>query len=300
MNKEIVIPEGYEARIKGNKVIFELKESEDEKIRKELVHFIQKEKEYMESKVELENSPKLRFLMDALDYLEKKRESTWTEEDDTFERNILPRILNPSGWTLEQNNADKHYLEEFVDRQKNKSLKNQIGQKLALIQWTGKNLKEVIAFTGKSPRFDEWFKSWEDFENYVHSHGDILKLFCEDGSHYEVPVGAWIVKTPDGFSVPSLFNFVQKSPEWSEEDEEMLRIIINRVEKFNEWATERGYPLDDPTLKQKPTDWLKALNPHWKPSEEQMEWLESAVRLSTDKPSIHGIIVSLYEQLKKL
>ena len=37
-----------------------------------------------------------------------------------------------------------------------------------------------------------------------------------------------------------------------------------------------------------------------KPSKEQMEWLESAVKLSTDKPHIHGIIISLYEQLKRL
>ena len=82
-----------------------------------------------------------------------------------------------------------------------------------IIQWTGKNLKEVIDFTGKSPRFDEWFKSWEEYENYVHTHNDILKLFCEDGSHYEVPVGAWIVKTPDGYNVPSVSRFVQEQPE---------------------------------------------------------------------------------------
>ena len=79
-----------------------------------------------------------------------------------------------------------------------------------IIQWTGNNLKEVIDFTGKSPRFGEWFKSWEDFENYVHSHSDILKLFCEDGSHYEVPVGAWIVKTPDGYNVPSVAKYIQQ------------------------------------------------------------------------------------------
>lgn len=78
-----------------------------------------------------------------------------------------------------------------------------------MIQWTGNNLKEVIDFTGKSPRFGEWFKSWDDFENYVHSHGDILKLFCEDGSHYEVPIGAWIVKTPDGYNVPSVAKYIQ-------------------------------------------------------------------------------------------
>lgn len=40
MNKEIEIPEGYEARIEGNKVILEPKESEDEKIRKEIRDFV--------------------------------------------------------------------------------------------------------------------------------------------------------------------------------------------------------------------------------------------------------------------
>lgn len=105
-------------------------------------------------------------------------------------------------------------------------LEKQKEQKPVMLQWTGKNLKEVIDFTGKSPRFDEWFKSWEEFENYVHSHDDILKLFCEDGCHYEVPVGAWIVKTPDGYNIPSRFRFVQKPAEWSEEDERMLNELI--------------------------------------------------------------------------
>ena len=80
-----------------------------------------------------------------------------------------------------------------------------------MIQWTGYNLKEIIEFTGKSPRFGEWFKSWEEYENYVHTH---KKLFCEDGSHYEVPIGAWIVKTPDGHNVPSIAKYVrQEQPE---------------------------------------------------------------------------------------
>ena len=51
----------------------------------------------------------------------------------------------------------------------------------------------------------------------------------------------------------------QPKQEWSEEDEEILCIIINRVEQFDKWATERGYTLDDPTLKQNPTNWLKSL-----------------------------------------
>ena len=58
----------------SNISFLELKESEDEKIRKVLVYFIQKEKEYMESKVKPENSPELMFLMDALAYLERRKE----------------------------------------------------------------------------------------------------------------------------------------------------------------------------------------------------------------------------------
>ena len=110
-----------------------------------------------------------------------------------------------------------------------------------MIQWTGKNLKEVIDFTGKSPRFGEWFKSWEDFENYVHSHDDILKLFCEDGSHYEVPVGAWIVKTPDGYFVPSVARFIHAKHEQPEVDLEVRKQI---EELANDWH-HKGFASDE-------------------------------------------------------
>jgi hypothetical protein len=40
MIKEIEIPEGYEARIEGNKVLLELKESEGERIRYELIGYL--------------------------------------------------------------------------------------------------------------------------------------------------------------------------------------------------------------------------------------------------------------------
>lgn len=62
--------------------------------------------------------------------------------------------------------------------------------------------------------------------------------------------------------------------EWNEEDEEMLRIISNRLEKFNEWATEQGYPIDDPTMKQSPIEWFNALRP--KPKQ---EWNEEDERM---------------------
>lgn len=145
---EYNIPEGYEARIEGNRVIFEPKESEDERIRKHIIKI-------------LDN-------------------------------------LAPCHW----DGNEKAKCLAYLERQKE--------QKPVMIQWTGNNLKEVIDFTGKSPKFGKRFKSWEEYENYVHTHNDILKLFCEDGSYYEVPVGAWIVKTPDGYNVASQATFVEK------------------------------------------------------------------------------------------
>ena len=75
-------------------------------------------------------------------------------------------------------------------------------RKLDAVLWTGKNLEEVIEFVGKSRKFNDWFKSWEEYEKYVHEHGDVVKLFAPDGLSVDVLPGTWIVKTPEGFNVP--------------------------------------------------------------------------------------------------
>ena len=72
---------------------------------------------------------------------------------------------------------------------------------LPAILWTGKNLKDVIEFTGVVDKFDQWFNSWEEYENYVRSHDNIFKIFSSDG-HWKLKPGTWIVKTPDGFNIP--------------------------------------------------------------------------------------------------
>lgn len=69
------------------------------------------------------------------------------------------------------------------------------------VQWTGDNLKEVIDFTGFYPKASEWFKSWEEYENYVKEHNNIFKIFCSDNTHYEVYPGCWIAKVK-GYNVP--------------------------------------------------------------------------------------------------
>ena len=136
MDNHLVLPKEI-----GEYLFPQLRESEDERIRKEIIDFL-----------------------------------------ETIPASELKRIPRPiSEWFF------------YLEKQKNK--------KYEMIQWTGDNLNEVIEFTGKSPMFEKWFKSWEEYEEYVHSHGNVFKLFNDDGSHYEAPVSAWIVKTPDGNKV---------------------------------------------------------------------------------------------------
>ena len=66
------------------------------------------------------------------------------------------------------------------------------------VTWNGDNLKEVIDFIGKYKKFDQWFNSWEEYENYVYSHDNILKMFISDREYYEVYVGCEIERQWDG------------------------------------------------------------------------------------------------------
>lgn len=66
------------------------------------------------------------------------------------------------------------------------------------IQWTGENLKDVIEFTGKHPRFHEWFESFEDYERHVKEDGQTFKIFSNPYSYSIVEVGNYILKNKVG------------------------------------------------------------------------------------------------------
>lgn len=84
-------------------------------------------------------------------------------------------------------------------------------------------------------------------------------------------------------SLPERFN-LQPKQEWSEEDEEILKLLIlniGRYKYFGGMSSERILAF------------LKSLRPSWKPNEEQMEALEECGECKR-------CIKNLYEQLKKL
>jgi len=69
------------------------------------------------------------------------------------------------------------------------------------IQWTGENLDEVLAFTGKHPRWDEWFASFEEYEARVRLDGGVFKILTLEGTHDATP-GDWIIKGVAGEFYP--------------------------------------------------------------------------------------------------
>lgn len=57
------------------------------------------------------------------------------------------------------------------------------------IQWTGKNLKQIIDFAGLHPSAKKW--SWEEYEQVVEKEG--LKIFSLEGPHL-ASIGDFIIK----------------------------------------------------------------------------------------------------------
>lgn len=80
------------------------------------------------------------------------------------------------------------------------------------IQWTGDNLKEVISFTGKHPRWDEWFNSWEEYEERVKIDARIFKVITEEGTMKATP-GDWIIKGVNGEFYPCKPDIFEKTYE---------------------------------------------------------------------------------------
>lgn len=69
------------------------------------------------------------------------------------------------------------------------------------IQWTGKNLKEVLDFTGKHDKFKKWFEDFKDYQNHVSNSGDIFKIFTLEGV-MEASPGDWIIRGVKGEHYP--------------------------------------------------------------------------------------------------
>ena len=159
-----------------------------------------------------DNFPELDDSDEKIWKLIRKRIVSYDPNDEILIREEGISVKQVIGW------LDKHKPEEWPDISNclhnckicdAKCLyRKEDRQIVKSIQWTGDNLREVTDLVGLSPKFNEWFVTWTNYEEYVKAHNNIFKIFNEDGSHLEIPVGAWIIRTPDGYNTASTFRFV--------------------------------------------------------------------------------------------
>ena len=67
--------------------------------------------------------------------------------------------------------------------------------------YTGQNLAAVIQFTGKHPKWDTWFESWDDYVSHVDKSGGIFRILTSYGTMDAEP-GDCIIEGAEGEFYP--------------------------------------------------------------------------------------------------
>ncbi len=293
----------------------ELKESEDERIRKEL-------KEAFEA-YDIESKWNGIPVRSIFAWLERQKEpentsastmapSCWEVEQKEQKVDIdkLRRDIYQSGY----NDGYQHGKEDAQKEQKpadciEDSVKFEEGFKAGRESGLRDGQKYVLnnldsyglckpAECLKAER-DGWYICIKDYYRggkKQYSVGDLVQ--AKGGMHImgEEDISEWFRRAyyeevRDAFT-PNIDTNIPEKPkqEWSKEDEKMLNEVLDSVAyAFYDQGNE-GEIEDDPAFL-----WLHRLRPSWKPSEEQMEALEAA----TVRYQSTGL-ESLYEDLKKL
>lgn len=250
--KEIEIPEGYEARIDGNKVIIELKESGDEKIRKELLEVIRHC--YEDGGYALCTDDYKKYSA----YLEKQKEQK-------------PNVIIPK-FRIGDTICLKGSMAEFTIESIDAEYYHGNGWGLPI---SAENNYELV----------EQKTVWsEEDENFIKELCNLLASIAKNNY-----VGCYYA--PDLVSKLRSLR-PQSKQEWSEEDENYYDTIVRKLQVIG----------DDSGLTRNQIDFLDTHRPqpHWKPSEEQMKAILSAINYVPFGGDTGGYLKSLYNDLKKL
>ena len=229
----------------------ELRESEDERIRKALIHLINEQDGFLTAINGIS-------VKDIIAYLERQKEQKPSEqkyESDNFFK--TPCAIDSTG--LQCPYKDLALVKDFFGKYKRKC-------KLSNMACVSKECKQWNELQAEFKRINEAF---------------------ENGKNE-------VINRPEAFGL-------QKSAEWSEEDENKLHqvmevLLADKTIALREnprcKALHRAY---DELL-----DWLKSLRPQWKPSEEQMKWLKDVIETVPMTCRQQVPLESLYADLQKL
>jgi len=319
--KEIEIPEGYEARIEGNKVVLEPKESEDEKIRKQLIDEVKEQIDHITAPVccNSDDLKRLTILESWLAYLEKQK-----EQNPKFNVGDTIRLKNSCAeYTIESISDGKYYCKGCsIDIDGGNRDYELVRQKSA--GWSEEDetcLEDALWCVTKTRHFvakdacdldacrcaERWLESlperfslqpkqeWDERDKYILNNiHDFIKENTINPNRVNCAKECLIWLD----SLLKRGNLLPRQ-EWGEEDEKAIKEAIRRIEQLDHYWNR---PTDKKLMER-----LKSLRPHWKPSQEQMEALlelEETYVLEHEKTQetarLYVVIKSLREQLSEL
>jgi len=302
---EYTIPENMEAEIKDGKIIVREKESDDERIRKDLITFVcqfapehlkvqyiaylEKQKE-QRSEINIEHlkSYMLQYLQDAAS---KKEDSEIEADTDKWAKMIIKAFEGieqkpmhfleiPAGDIAPAEEDDPFDEDEFLD-----------GELSAFLQNYDKEYDDDTAVSDVARHFYEIGKKQKEQKpasgnsekpnNHAEWSEDIIRKAIEEVGLTQHQIN-WFKN-----------NVFPPKQEWSETDKLHLNNAILVAKK--EWGVNSYTARFLESLR----DNCKKCNCHWKPSEEQMEALKDAFRKDGGN-EYRKVINSLYCDLQKL
>ena len=249
-------------------LIPDLAESEDEKIRKEMIRYFTEMKKGGSASLPYD---------DCIAYLERQKEqkltdTEWAELQSEF-KNINEAFEDGKKEVID--NPEKYGLQK-----ENKFAPRVLPCSAAWFENDDEEQKEQKPADDKA--FEEWIDDWwkHNKVNNPDSYDKGDEIQFDERSFKNFCRG--------------IRNMYQQEPAWSEEDEDKLEQCIRIVS---------GWEGDYDIVKSPYSNFLKSLRPqpHWMPSKEQMDALERCIDyLDESDNDDFRIMLTLYEQLVSL
>lgn len=268
-------------------LIPELTESEDERIRKEIVSIVQS---YRDSCI----SEGTHRFDDCLAWLEKQKHTAPNEYDEKMRKKIIDHLESiKMGCVICTIDTSKEIA--WLEKQKDLTTENIYKHSRERMSfWNGQQKEQKPNSTEDMPYItDEHFYEREPADSFKYKLAEYMTRCCtkKEGPYgYEYGISAEsILKMAEEELLKR--GVVQKPAEWSEEDERILKGIIGKIDHDQTYGVSKVEMLS----------FLEDLRPSWKPSEEQMKAL-NVLNLHGDLSYVgqQNQLISLYNDLKKL
>lgn len=201
------------------------------------------------------------------DGLTKKQILYWLEKQSEQKPITTPQ------WMIDFLDEYRRQIGKVLDYDETKEVDGKI---LAILTWLKGN-----------PNIEQKSNEWSEEDEAMHTRCIGILGKCKSG----IPV----TKVDEELNWLKSFK-LQLRQKWSEEDELMLKKVISSI-KISRSSCEEDDDIKD--MFDKELDWLESLNStsHWKPTDEQMEFLSYAMERNDYTGSV---LNSLYNDLKKL